>query len=496
MTVVLAPSPARAQFLIPPVDAAIAQGFDEPESDYSAGHRGIDYSVPVGSRVRAAGEGMVTFAGSVAGSLAVTIDHGGGLETTYSRLAEVWVEAGRKVDAGTWIGLSGNAHPGEPGLHLGAKLDGRYVDPADLLGPIDASGALRLTPLLWEPSASFGDEFGSALAPTGPGDHHNSCAEVQGEVAKSGAPPNDNVVVAVAGIASKTRGGVSADMYRPGPRFFGYHPEHTYEFSYRGSGGPGLHTRYERTDTYGDIRAAARELAVLVDQVGQRHPGKDVDLIAHSQGGIVARTYLAEIAHAHAGPRIEHFITFATPHDGAPAAGNVDHLARDTVTGPMILAGASKLARAGHRVPDPLAPAVRQLAPGSQLMDSLASKDLLYGTRVLTLAIPNDLIVPADRTDLYGSTHRVVPPRDVVRRLGPALVPGNGHSGIVTSETARAYVRGFLSGRPAPCPTVWDEVGPKTGAAVSWVEGNLGGLVSLAEGFGGRIVASVADLLD
>ena len=89
-----------------------AQRFEEPRLDWGPGHRGIDYGVVAGTQVRAAAFGTVSFAGSVAGILAVTIDHGRGLESTYSQLAEVSVEAGDVVAAGTWIGVAGASHSG------------------------------------------------------------------------------------------------------------------------------------------------------------------------------------------------------------------------------------------------------------------------------------------------------------------------------------------------------------------------------------------------
>ena len=79
-----APSPPaaaapRPAWLIPPVDATISARFEAPSSDYGPGHRGIDYAAPTGTKVRVAGDGIVTFAGPVAGVDAVTVDHGGGL---------------------------------------------------------------------------------------------------------------------------------------------------------------------------------------------------------------------------------------------------------------------------------------------------------------------------------------------------------------------------------------------------------------------------------
>jgi triacylglycerol esterase/lipase EstA (alpha/beta hydrolase family) len=59
-----------------------------------------------------------------------------------------------------------------------------------------------------------------------------------------------------------------------------------------------------------------------------RYPDADVDLLAHSQGGVVARTYLAEQASAWDPtlPRVAHLVTFAAPHQGARIASEVDEI--------------------------------------------------------------------------------------------------------------------------------------------------------------------------
>jgi murein DD-endopeptidase MepM/ murein hydrolase activator NlpD len=135
-----------SQWLTPPVDAPIVRHFAAPTSQYGPGHRGVDYGVSQGTRVRAAGSGVVTFAGVVAGVTAVTINHGGGVSSTYTRLQAVEVVRGQHVTRGGYIGVAGEAHPGEAGLHFGVKVDGAYVDPESMLGPIGAAEAIHLAP--------------------------------------------------------------------------------------------------------------------------------------------------------------------------------------------------------------------------------------------------------------------------------------------------------------------------------------------------------------
>jgi murein DD-endopeptidase MepM/ murein hydrolase activator NlpD len=132
-----------------PVVGPVLRGFDPPDSPFGAGHRGIDIAAAIDTPVLAAAPGIVTFAGPVGGRLFVTIDHGGGLESTYSFLASIAVRRGATVAGGQVIATSGAGHAGvEPAhLHLGVKLDGVYVDPLAYLGPVEVWRFIRLAPL-------------------------------------------------------------------------------------------------------------------------------------------------------------------------------------------------------------------------------------------------------------------------------------------------------------------------------------------------------------
>jgi murein DD-endopeptidase MepM/ murein hydrolase activator NlpD len=133
-----------------PVQGPVIRGFDPPDSPYGSGHRGIDIGAAVGTVVVAPVPGTVTFAGSVAGARYVTIDHGGGVSSTYSWLSAVLVHAGDVVARGEAIALSGFAHPAEAtrsSLHMGVKRGDVYVDPLDYLLPLDLTTIIRLAPL-------------------------------------------------------------------------------------------------------------------------------------------------------------------------------------------------------------------------------------------------------------------------------------------------------------------------------------------------------------
>jgi murein DD-endopeptidase MepM/ murein hydrolase activator NlpD len=108
------------------------------------GHWGVDYAMDVGSNVIVIADGVVTFAGPVAGVDSVTVDHGGGLRTSYSYLEAVVVRRGERVHRGDVLGTSGQDH-GIAALHLSARVNGIYVDPSVMF--TCAGGTLRLSPL-------------------------------------------------------------------------------------------------------------------------------------------------------------------------------------------------------------------------------------------------------------------------------------------------------------------------------------------------------------
>jgi hypothetical protein len=432
------PDPGRV-WLVPPVDSAVVRRFENPDGPYGPGHRGIDYFAVPGTAVRAAGSGRVTFAGPVGSTTAVTITHRGEMETTYSSLSEVLVGEGDYVTQSEWVGRSGSPHPGveidgvsygrSGGLHFGVKVAGAYVDPLLYLGPLDVSGAVHLAPLVDPGQPRW----------WGAGSHLDDECRARAELAPSPPAPNDNLVVVVPGIATSTADAPVADV----PAVVGYRPEDTYLFSYRGSDGPRLHRPFEAGDSYGDLRAAAGRLATMLIRVARRHPGRDVDLIAHSQGGVVATAMLenALVAWQPGVPRIDHLVTFASPHRGAPIADTVADLESKTFTGGWVLDQMSKWSVG----PDPRSRAVANLATDSELITQLAGHDVLFGTQVLSLAAANDVIIPAPRTAYEGGDNAVVPPPGIF-----------GHREILESRSALGLAHAFLGDAGNACKSAWD----------------------------------------
>jgi murein DD-endopeptidase MepM/ murein hydrolase activator NlpD len=131
-----------------PVHGDVIRPYEEPANPYSAGHRGIDIAAPFGTVIRAPAGGTVSFAGPVAGSLFISIDHEGGIRTSYSWVSVISVKKGQLVTAGVPIGRTGQGHPGSdrPHLHFSARLNGTYIDPMLLLGGGNLDDVIHLAP--------------------------------------------------------------------------------------------------------------------------------------------------------------------------------------------------------------------------------------------------------------------------------------------------------------------------------------------------------------
>jgi murein DD-endopeptidase MepM/ murein hydrolase activator NlpD len=141
----------------------VSRPFQPPAHPWSAGHRGVDLAAPPDAAVLAAGSGLVSFAGYVAGVGVVAVAHPGGLRTTYEPVAPS-VVAGRPVSAGDPIGRllpgHGDCGPGRWCLHWGLLRGSVYLDPLTLV----RRGPVRLLPLTGLPATARRAQPATAIA--------------------------------------------------------------------------------------------------------------------------------------------------------------------------------------------------------------------------------------------------------------------------------------------------------------------------------------------
>jgi murein DD-endopeptidase MepM/ murein hydrolase activator NlpD len=131
-------APVTAFVLPLPPPPVVLVPFAPPPDRYAAGHRGVDLAADPGTVIVAAGPGRVAYAGPLVDRGVVSVEHEGGLRTSYEPVTAS-VAAGAAVAAGQPIGTLEPGHPAcapSTCLHWGARLpDGTYLDPLALLTP-------------------------------------------------------------------------------------------------------------------------------------------------------------------------------------------------------------------------------------------------------------------------------------------------------------------------------------------------------------------------
>lgn len=119
-----------------PAPHSLARPYIAPATPYSSGHRGIDIRASEGVEVRAPADGVVHFAGFVVDRPVISIRHAGGVLSSFEPV-EALVVAGQRVERGQVIGILLPGHCASPCLHLGARIDGEYVNPLLFLGGLE-----------------------------------------------------------------------------------------------------------------------------------------------------------------------------------------------------------------------------------------------------------------------------------------------------------------------------------------------------------------------
>jgi peptidoglycan hydrolase-like protein with peptidoglycan-binding domain len=146
------------QFLRP-VPGPIGDGFGAGRR-----HQGLDFPVPYGTRVGAAGRGTTIYAAYNYGGYGnlVVIQHRLGYTTWYAHLSSITSWVGEQVASGTRIGFVGSTgHSTGPHLHFEVRRYDTPIDPVPLLLSAVASRSPGTQ------AGSVSRECGSAQAPIG-----------------------------------------------------------------------------------------------------------------------------------------------------------------------------------------------------------------------------------------------------------------------------------------------------------------------------------------
>ena len=503
-----------------PVAGSITDPFRPPATPYGAGNRGLSYATTAGSPVHASAPGRVTFAGQVGGALHVVVQHDDGVRTSYSFLRSIAVRIGNHVDAGDAVGTTGST------FHFGARIGDAYIDPAILLesGPArvhlipdgefsepgagddrrallsairDHLGAVTSSAAAWARGAIDAGSDAASTALRAGADHFVTVlddivnlGQFAGPFASLSAaladileafvepctpadrtppaPSQRRIAVFVAGLGSSSDGpGAPTNLsQRFGATDLGYAPGDVVDFSYRGGRHPAA---YLPADTVRDLRHDASDLRDLLDQIATDHPGVPVDLIAHSQGGLIAREALAERYDqpGHALPPIAHVVTLGTPNHGADAATAAAWL-RWSAGGRAV----RELARRFHTSFDLTGPGVAELSETSDFIRDLNGRSLRSGVAYTSIAGATDVVVPAPRARLRDATNVLV---------DPGGGPFDAHTALEDSPAARREVALAVGDAPPTCQSMGTIARRAfTGMGVAETEDQIGHAVALA----------------
>ncbi|WP_334143278.1 esterase/lipase family protein [Rhabdothermincola sp.] len=169
----------------------------------------------------------------------------------------------------------------------------------------------------------------------------------------------------------------------------------------------------------GDIGQTSRPLATLVDQVRAQTGSAKVDLIGHSQGGLVARYYVKYLGGS---AKVDRVISLGAPHYGTYVANIADFLGLGSCIGIV---------------------ACEQMAIGSAFLN-----DLNAGP---------DVIAPVKYTNIYTAQDELVRPvTNATLRDGAENVKVQdqcwlrvvGHLGLILDGTVYDGVRDALRNEP------------------------------------------------
>jgi murein DD-endopeptidase MepM/ murein hydrolase activator NlpD len=118
-----------------PVAGPIGDGFGAPRPG-GRRHQGVDFPVPYGTRVGAAGVGTTIFAAYNYGGYGnlVVIQHRLGYTTWYAHLSSITTRVGQSVNGGTEIGRVGSTgYSTGPHLHFEVRRYNTPIDPVPLM---------------------------------------------------------------------------------------------------------------------------------------------------------------------------------------------------------------------------------------------------------------------------------------------------------------------------------------------------------------------------
>lgn len=125
-----------------PTTGRTTSGFGYRKNPFGRGrefHNGIDIANSSGTKIKAAGSGVVTFAGYNSGyGRYIIISHGYGYQSVYGHNRKLLVKIGDKVEKGQVVSEMGNSGRSTGShLHFEIRLNGNPIDPMKVINNMD-----------------------------------------------------------------------------------------------------------------------------------------------------------------------------------------------------------------------------------------------------------------------------------------------------------------------------------------------------------------------
>ncbi|MEX1217108.1 MAG: peptidoglycan DD-metalloendopeptidase family protein [Acidimicrobiales bacterium] len=445
-----------------PSSAPIVDGFRPPPKPWMSGNRGIDFGTQPGEQVLAAADGRVIFAGQVGGELHATVEHADGLRTSYSFVDSLQVVSGDRVRVGDVVAITKGP------FHFGVRSpDGTYLDPEALLAGLLVP-SIRLVPGTDQGLESLGAQerqsllnvflntgaaalsvtsawasqttalVGHYMVELNPTTHtmrftdalrqwikdQQSCTESSVKVSSHNTR---RLVVLVSGLGTSSDANTAWEI---NTQDLGYADADVIRYSYAGGQAPRIDNRAEdpelmrnisvrpleaiaqrgftALDSQQSVSTSADRLSTLLQSVAAAQPGVPIDVVAHSQGGVVARLALERAeAEARLPAEVKNLVAVSSPQRGAPLATGIVALG-DSPGGTAAL---SQIRAAG--IADELdnrLPALADLAETSIIIDELHRRPMPESVRFATIGGSGDLVVPGSAALDSAADFRIILP--------------------------------------------------------------------------------------
>jgi hypothetical protein len=174
-------------------------------------------------------------------------------------------------------------------------------------------------------------------------------------------------------------------------------------------------------NAFADIRRSAERLATIVELLGG-----EVDIVGHSEGGLMARWFVKELGGDEV---VRHIVTLGTPNRGLPVRIEDYPWLERFSSARRLHQVADAVA---HRTVIPMASvALRQMLRGSEFMETLGEQVPEGRTQYLAIRSRWDGVVPFGSADL--------PPADNVANVSLRAGPRLGNHAAIASTSVEAF---------------------------------------------------------